>query len=116
MTHTRTKPLYRATQIVWYVLDAITALLLLRFALRLFAANPASSFTDLVYQISSPFVAPFFGVFDVTRSGNSILEWTTLLAIAVCWILGSIVVKLIAMGAPVSEHDAAEGLRRNEDA
>ena len=103
-------------QIVWYLFDALAVLLLFRFGLRLFAANPASAFTDLIYQISAPFVAPFFGVFDVTRSGNSVLEWTTLLALFVYWIVAAIIVKLIAMGAPVSDQEAAEELRREEDA
>ena len=48
----KVKPLYRGTQIVWYVLTVLEVLLAFRFVLRLIGANPVAGVTDFIYSIS----------------------------------------------------------------
>jgi len=105
-----TKPLYRGTQVVWYVLGLLEALLAFRFVLKLFAANPSAGFSSFIYDASHPFVAPFINVFNVTQVEGSVMEWTTLLAMAVYWLIAWGIIKLFFMGKSVSTPEAAEKL------
>ena len=105
-----TKPLYRGTQIVWYILSIVEALLVFRFVLKLLGANPVAGFTSFIYGISHFFVAPFLTVFHVTQVAGNIFEWTTLLAMFVYWILAIGIIKLFLMGKTVSTTEAAAKL------
>jgi hypothetical protein len=111
----RTKPLYRGTQVVWYLLGLLEALLAFRFVLKLLAANPAAGFTRFIYAASYPFAEPFLNVFRISRVEGSIFEWTTLLAMLVYWLLAWGIVKLFLMGKDVSTPEAAEKLDRQEE-
>jgi hypothetical protein len=44
-----TKPLFRGTQIVWYMLTLLEVFLMFRFILKLTAANPEAGFTSFIY-------------------------------------------------------------------
>lgn len=70
-------------RIVYYVLGVIEVLLLFRFALRLFGANPASPFAALIYGITDVLTYPFTGLFADVTAGRSVFEPRTLLAMAV---------------------------------
>ncbi|OGF83014.1 hypothetical protein A3B18_02330 [Candidatus Giovannonibacteria bacterium RIFCSPLOWO2_01_FULL_46_13] len=110
----RVKPLYRGTQIVWYILYVLETLLVFRFVLRLIGANPAAGFTDFIYTLTLPFVAPFLNVVGSPRVAGSVFEWTTLLAILVYWLLAWGIVKLLVMGKPVSTPEAEVKLDRQD--
>jgi uncharacterized protein YggT (Ycf19 family) len=101
-----TKPLFRGTQIIWYILTIIEAVLLLRFVLKLLAANPNAGFTDFIYSFSALFVAPFQAVFRNAAVQGSVFEWTTLLAMIVYYIVALGLIKLLVMGKPVSAVEA----------
>src|SRR5262249_22218740 len=90
-----TKPLYRLTQLVWYVLGILEILLLFRFLLRMFGANPDAGFTYFIYQLTGIMMAPFFNVFGTTKIENTVFEWTVLLAMFVYGIVAAAIVKLI---------------------
>jgi uncharacterized protein YggT (Ycf19 family) len=102
----RARPLYRGTQAVWYVLGAIEALLAFRFLLKLFGANPSAGFTDFIYTLSFPFVAPFEAVFSETQVAGSVFEWTTLLAMLVYYLVALAVIRLLVGSKPVSRTEA----------
>jgi hypothetical protein len=102
-----TKPLYRGTQIVWYIVGLLEALLAFRFVLKLLGANPRAGFTDFIYTVTHPFVSPFLSVFKLTKVEGSIFEWTTLLAMIVYWLLAMAVVKLLVMSKTVTTPEAA---------
>src|SRR5687767_9066488 len=103
-----TKPLYRGTQVVWYILYEVEALLLFRFFLRLLGANSGAGFTSFIYDVTFPFVAPFLNVFGITRGvEGSVFEWTTLLAMMVYWLIAAAIVRLFVMGRSVSTPEAA---------
>jgi YggT family protein len=61
----------------------------LRLLFRLIGANPGSAFVDWVYDWSTPFVAPFAGIFGQESTieagpgvaAQSIFDWTALIAL-----------------------------------
>lgn len=110
----RVRPLYRGTQLIWYLFYAVETILLFRFILKLLAANPAAGFTQLIYGLSAPFVAPFIYVFRSLQIGNTAIEWSTLLAMLVYWILAWAIVKIIVMIKPVSETEAEYKLNQQD--
>lgn len=110
------KTLYKTTRVVWYFFSVIEALLLFRFLLKLLAANPGAGFTNLIYSLSSGFVAPFRFVFEANTLGGVVFEWSTLLAMAVYWFAAWGIVKLIVMGRDVSHVEAERGLESQDKA
>jgi hypothetical protein len=110
-----TKPLYRGTQIVWYILGLIEVLLSFRFVLKFLAANPNAGFTSFIYGITHFFASPFISVFRVTYVQGSIFEWTTLLAMLVYWIVAIGTIKLFLMGKTVSTPEAAVKLNNQQN-
>jgi hypothetical protein len=102
-----TKPLYRGTQIIWYILGLLEAILAFRFVLKLLGANPLAGFTGFIYGISYPFAAPFLSVFKITDVNGSVFEWTTLLAMLVYWLVALAVIHLFLMSKTVSTPEAA---------
>ncbi|MEK7615772.1 MAG: YggT family protein [Patescibacteria group bacterium] len=113
-TSPTTKPLYRATQVVWYLLGILEVILAFRFVLKFLGANAGAGFTSFVYSISWPFAAPFLNVFRITRVEGSIFEWTTLLAMLVYWLVAWGIIKLFLMSKTVSTPEAAQKLDEKE--
>ncbi len=109
-----TKPLYRGTQIVWYLLGLLEILLVFRFLLKLFGANADAGFTSFVYGITYIFTTPFLSVFSVSKVVGSVFEWTTLLAMFVYWIIAIGIIKLFLIGKTVSTPEAAIKLEEQE--
>ena len=109
-----TKPLYRGTQIVWYILGILEVLLAFRFLLKLFGANSYAGFSSFIYNVSYPFAAPFLNVFRIVKVEGSIFEWTTLLAMAVYWIVAWGIINLFVMSKSVSTPEAAVKLDRQD--
>ncbi len=105
-----TKPLYRGTQTVWYILGVIEVLLAFRFVLKLLAANPQAGFSSFIYTVSYPFAAPFLKVFQPSKVESGIFEWTTLLAMFVFFLIAWGIVKLFSMSKTVSTTEAAAKL------
>ncbi|MES3004568.1 MAG: YggT family protein [Patescibacteria group bacterium] len=109
-----TKPLFRGTQITWYILGFIEVLLAFRFAMKLLGANTGAAFTDIIYTVSHPFVYPFISVFKTSRVSGSIFEWTTLLAMFVYWVIAIGIIKIFLMSKTVSTPEAAVKLENQE--
>ena len=114
-TSRTTKPLYRGTQIVWYILGVVEVLLAFRFVLKLLAANGAAGFSQFIYGITYPFATPFLAVFKRTQVMGSIFEWSTLLAMLVYWIIAWGIIKLFLMSKTVSTPEAAAKLEKQEE-
>lgn len=109
-----TKPLFKGTQIVWYILSLLEVLLAFRFVLKLTGANPEAGFTSFIYGLTWPFTAPFLKVFPRTTVQGSIFEWTTLLAMLVYWMIALAIVRLFLMSKTVSTGEAAAKLEKQE--
>ncbi len=111
----RIRPLYRSTQIIWYIVGLVDVFLLLRLFMKLFAANPEAGFTRFIYGITWVFAGPFFLVFQQTDvTGRSVFEWSTLFAIIVYALFGWLIVKAIVMSRPVSTKEAERKLPDQE--
>ena len=109
-----TKPLYRGTQIVWYILGLIEILLAFRFVLKFLAANPDAGFSSFIYDVTYVFAAPFLSVFRITQIAGSVVEWTTILAMFVYWVIAYGIVKVLLIGKTVSTPEAAIKLNDQE--
>lgn len=114
-TSPSTKPLYRGTQIVWYILGIIEVLLAFRFILKLLGANAAAGFTSFIYNVTYVFATPFLSVFRNARvAEGNVFEWTTLLAMLVYWMIAVGIIKAFLMGRTVSTPEAAAKLENEE--
>lgn len=110
-----TKPLFRGTQVVWYILGIIEILLAFRFVFKLLGANPAAGFSSFIYGVTYIFATPFLSVFRSSRIvEGSLFEWTTLLAMFVYWVIAVGIIKLFSMGRTVSTPEAAEKMDERE--
>ncbi len=98
-----------AVRVIWAVLAVIETLIGLRFLLRLFGANPSAGFTDLIYTLSQPLVAPFQAVFQSTRiegeTRGGVFDWSLILAMAVYWLVGWGIARLMT---PARRMDDSE--------
>lgn len=110
MINESSKPLYRGSQIVWYILLVIESLLAIRFVLKLLQANPEAMFTNIVYTFSGIFTLPFVAVFNNMSMSTSVFEWTTLLAMLVYWLLAVAIIKLFIISKPISAIEANQRL------
>ena len=86
---------FQATRIIWTILGLLEILLALRFLLKLIGANPNAGFAVFIYGITGVFVLPFTGLVATWFSGETILEVTTLIAMAVYALLFWVVVRVI---------------------
>jgi len=113
-TSASTKPLYRGTQIAWYILGLLEVLLAFRFVLKLLGANASAGFSSFIYGVTYVFAAPFLNVFRMTQVEGNIFEWTTLLAMLVYWMIALAIVELFHMSKTVSTPEAAAKLNNQE--
>lgn len=104
------KTIFRTYQILWYVLGILEILLTFRMILKLVGANPAIGFTNFIYSISDPFARPFFGVVASSVSGNSIVEWSTLFAMAVYWVIVWGIIEFFQLVKPVDRQEVEQTL------
>ena len=88
---------WRAQRIVYYVFGIIQAFILIRFILKLLAANPSSPFTQIIYNVSWVFVFPFNGVVPNFTVGGTVFEWFSLIALVVYALISVGLAKLIGL-------------------
>lgn len=85
-----------AASLVMWMAAVTETILLLRLALRLFAANPANGFVSFIYQISRPLIQPFFGVVGIQlNTAPGAFETATAAAMIVYGLLAFLIVALI---------------------
>lgn len=60
----------RFTRFMWLLVTILVALLVFRFGLKLIAANPGSTFVEVMYDITDVFVAPFNGIIQTPTVGE----------------------------------------------
>lgn len=100
------KSIWRAENIMYYILGILEVVLAFRFVLKLLGANPASGFVDFVYGLSGIFVAPFNAIFTTGEAAGNVvkaeLEPATLIAMLVYALIVWGVVRLIDIF--ITEH------------
>src|ERR1700736_3528804 len=79
---------FRATAVVGFIVGVIDVLIAARFLGKLFGASAQSAFVNGVYQVSSPLVAPFTGIFGDTGSKTNTFETASLVALVVYAVIG----------------------------
>ena len=99
------KTIFRFNQIIWYVLGLIEVLLVFRLALKALGANPFIGFTSLIYSITAPLAAPFSGILGVTTTGNSVIEWSTIIAAIVYLFVAWGIAYLLDLIYPITPKD-----------
>ena len=88
----------RVQGIIWFACSVVSVIILFRFSLQLLGANPNAGFADLVYSISYPLVAPFLVLFGTEAVyGNSILEFSSLVAVCAYLVLAAGLCKLASL-------------------
>lgn len=91
--------------IISAIFGAVELVVGFRFIFLLFAANPAASFVNWIYSVSSPLVAPFAGVLGqsttvpstgiaVSTGVRSVFEPSSLVALVVYAAIGVVLVRL----------------------
>ena len=88
---------WRAQRIIYYIFGIIQAFILIRFILKLLAANPSSTFTQIIYNISWVFVFPFNGVVPNVTLGGAVIEWFSLIALIVYALISVALAKLVGL-------------------
>jgi len=86
---------FRAAAIVGFLVGVVDIFVAARFLGKLFGASSQSAFVNFIYQVSSPMVAPFKGIFGNGGSGTNSFETASLVAIVVYAVIGWGLVVLI---------------------
>jgi uncharacterized membrane protein len=102
--------IFQITRLIWTILALLEILLGLRFLLKLIGANAASGFGSFIYGVTGIFVAPFTGLLSFWSSGESILEVTTLVAMAIYALVFWGIVRIMGM---VLERSGARTVTRS---
>ena len=82
---------------IYLLFGILEGLLAIRFFLALLGANPAAGFTQFIYSITKPFLAPFVGLFGTARFGGSVLDVSPLMAIIVYSLIAWVLVKAVGL-------------------
>jgi len=99
------KSILRSNQIIWYILGFIEVLLAFRLALKILGANPLIGFTNLIYTITMPLATPFSGILGESAMGNSVIEWSTMIAIIVYLCIAWGLIYLLDLIYPITPKD-----------
>lgn len=99
------KTIFRSNQVIWYIIGLIEVLLVFRLALKVLGANPYVGFTSFIYSITNPLTAPFRGILTTTATGNSIIEWSTVIAAFVYLCVAWGLVYLLGLIYPITPKD-----------
>jgi uncharacterized protein YggT (Ycf19 family) len=83
-------------------------LLALRFVLLLLGANQNAGFTEFIYSITTPFMAPFVAVFGKAQFDRAVFDWSNLLAIVIYLLIGWLLTALVAAITPRASYEAVE--------
>ncbi len=104
------KAIFRTYQVIWYILGIIEVLLGFRVVLRMLGANPQAGFANLIYSLSSPLTLPFSGILPTTAGENSVLEWSTFVAMIVYVLLAYGLVELLQFIKPTNPQEVEENV------
>jgi len=86
---------FRAAAVVGFLVGVVDIFVAARFLGKLFGASSQSAFVNFIYQVSSPMVAPFKGIFGNGGSNTNSFETASLVAIVVYAVIGWGLVVLI---------------------
>jgi hypothetical protein len=73
----------------------VNSMIGLRFLLKLMAANPGNAFAELIYFLTSPFLAIFIGLTRTPSFEGIVIEFYDLIAILVYFVLAWSIIRLL---------------------
>lgn len=89
-----------AERVIYLIGGVLLALLAIRFILSLLGANRGNGFADFIYNVTHPFVVPFFGLFSYKEQfGASRFEFETLIAMVVYALVMVLLAKIVTIGS-----------------
>lgn len=83
------------TQILWFIIGLVEALLALRIILGMTAANEAAGFSQIILGVTQPLVLMFRGLFPVAAGGGFEFEPAAAVAMVVYFLLGLALARMI---------------------
>ena len=89
-------------------MGVIEVLLAFRIVLKLLGANIQSGFTSFIYGISNPLALPFAGILGITGVSEMVLEWSTLIAMAVYAVVAYGLVALFQLVKPTNPTEVEQ--------
>ncbi len=107
-TYETKKALFHTYRVLFYLLGIIEILLGFRLLLKLMGANPLAGFANFIYTLSGPFANPFLGTVPTTVSEVSVMEWSTLFAMAVYAVIVWLIVEFFQLIKPVNPEEVEE--------
>jgi uncharacterized protein YggT (Ycf19 family) len=85
---------WTASRVIALVFTVIEVLLLIRFVLKLLAANADQALVAFIYGLTDPLIAPFRGIF-AQPAGTPVVEIATLLSIVFFVLLAALIVAIV---------------------
>lgn len=79
---------------IWYLVGIVDVLLALRLVFYMFGAR-AVGFTDFLYSVTDPLVAPFRGIFPAPQVEGAYFDTASLVAIIAYALFGWVISRLI---------------------
>ena len=99
---------YLLDRLLYIFLVIVEVVLLLRFILKLFAANASAGFVQWVYQTSDSLLAPFRGIFpDQVFKSSFVLDLTTIFAMIIYAVLVMVLLYIVDLVTPPYRHATA---------
>ena len=87
----------RVQGLIYLLFGILEGLLAIRFVLPLLGANSAAGFSQFIYSITAPFLAPFQGLFGAARFEGGVFEVNPLVAILVYALIAWVLVKAVGL-------------------
>jgi uncharacterized protein YggT (Ycf19 family) len=88
------RSIWTATRVIALVFTVLEVLLVVRFTLKLLAANADHPLVSAIYGITEPLVAPFRGIF-AQPAGTPVVEIATLLSIIFFILVAALIVAIV---------------------
>lgn len=102
------KVIFRSYQIIWYILIFVEVLLVFRMIFKALGANPFSGFVSLIYAVTDPLAFPFSGILRTSVSGGAVIEWSTIVAAIVYFLIAVALVNLLQFVKPVTPEEVEQ--------
>ena len=93
----RFSPARRAYETIYVIFAIIVGAIFIRVLLKVLGANTAVAFTQFMYGVTDPLLAPFRGLLPTFGSGRMILETSSLFAILIYGLVGIALARLVAI-------------------
>jgi len=93
----RFSPARRAYETIYVIFAIIVGAIFIRVLLKVLGANTAVAFTQFMYGVTDPLLAPFRGLLPTFGSGRTILETSSLFAILIYGLIGIALARLVAI-------------------